>query len=148
MPSTCHVEQNHRMLEDGKDFWKSSGPAPLLKQNHLEQAAQDHVQTVLKHPQRWRLHNLPGQPVPVLSHAHCKINVSSCSDRTSHDSFCVYCLWSCPSALLERAWLSLLCILRSGVCIHWCDPPWPFPSSGWTVPPLSAFSYMTDVPLV
>ena len=32
------------MVEDGNDLWRSSGPIPLLKQVHLEQVAQDHVQ--------------------------------------------------------------------------------------------------------
>ena len=34
--------------------------------------AQNHVQTAFEHLQGWRLDNLPGQPVPVLSHSHCK----------------------------------------------------------------------------
>ena len=42
--------------------------SPLLKQRHLQQAAQDLVQAGLEHLQRKRLHNLPGQPVPVLRH--------------------------------------------------------------------------------
>ena len=47
---------------------RSSNPAPLLKQGHLQQAAQDLVQASLEYLQRRRLHNLPGQPVPVLCH--------------------------------------------------------------------------------
>ena len=46
----------------------SSSPSPLPKQGHLQQAAQDLVQTDLEYLQRRRLHNLPGQPVPVLHH--------------------------------------------------------------------------------
>jgi len=41
---------------------------PLLKQGHLQQAAQDLVQAGLEYLQRKRLHSLPGQPVPVLGH--------------------------------------------------------------------------------
>jgi len=37
--------QNHRMAEAGGDLLRSCGPAPLLKQDHLEPVAQDHVQT-------------------------------------------------------------------------------------------------------
>ena len=37
-------------------------------QGHLQQAAQDLVQVGLEYLQRGRLHNLPGQPVPVLHH--------------------------------------------------------------------------------
>ena len=39
-----------------------------LVQPRLQQAAQDHVQAGLEYLQRRRLHNLPGQPVPVLHH--------------------------------------------------------------------------------
>jgi len=41
-------------------------PNPLLKQGHPQQAAQHHVQAGLEYLQRRRLHNLPGQPVPVV----------------------------------------------------------------------------------
>jgi len=56
------------MLGVGRDLCGSSSPMPLLKQDHLEQAAQDLVQVGLEYPQRRRLHNLPGQPVPVFCH--------------------------------------------------------------------------------
>jgi len=32
------------MVAIGKDLWRSSSPTPLLKQEHLEQVAQDCVQ--------------------------------------------------------------------------------------------------------
>jgi len=38
----------------------------MTKQGHLQQAAEDLVQAGLEYLQRRRLHNLPGQPVPVL----------------------------------------------------------------------------------
>ena len=60
--------QNHRMLGVGRDLCGSSSPTPLPKQGHLQQAAQDLVQAGLEYLQRKRIHNLPGQPVPVLSH--------------------------------------------------------------------------------
>ena len=62
------ITQNYRMLGVGRDLWGSSSPTPLPKQGHLEQAAQDLVQAGLEYLQRRRLHNLPGQPVPVLRH--------------------------------------------------------------------------------
>lgn len=34
---------NHRMGEAGRDL-RSSGPRPLLKQDHVEQAVHDHIQ--------------------------------------------------------------------------------------------------------
>ena len=41
-------------------------PSPLPKQGHPEQAAQDHIHGGFEYLQRRRLHNLPGQPGPVL----------------------------------------------------------------------------------
>ena len=60
--------QNHRIVGVGRDLCASSSPTPLLKQGHLQQAAQNLVQAGLEYLQRRRLHNLPGQPVPVLRH--------------------------------------------------------------------------------
>jgi len=45
----------------------------LLKQVHLEQAAQDGVHASFEYLQRRRLHNPSGQPVPVLRHPHSKV---------------------------------------------------------------------------
>jgi len=56
------------MFRVGRDLCGSSSPTPLPKQGHLQQAAQDCVQAGLEYLQRRRLHNLPGQPVPVLHH--------------------------------------------------------------------------------
>lgn len=43
---------------------------PLLKQCHLEQVAQGSVQLSFEYLHRWRLHNLPGQPVSAFNHSH------------------------------------------------------------------------------
>ena len=56
------------MVGVARDLCASSSPTPLLKQGHLEQAAQDVVQADLEYLQRRRLYNLSGQPVPVLCH--------------------------------------------------------------------------------
>ena len=67
----CHritEPQHHRMLGVGWDLCESSSPTTLPKQSHLEQAAQGLVQVGLECLQRRRLHNLTGQPVPVLRH--------------------------------------------------------------------------------
>jgi len=45
---------NHRAAEVGRDLWMSSGPTPLLKQGHLEKAAQDHAQMTFEYFQGWR----------------------------------------------------------------------------------------------
>jgi len=46
-------------MEVGRDPWRSCGP---------ELVAEDHFQVAFEHLQGWTLHDLPGQPVPVLSH--------------------------------------------------------------------------------
>ena len=56
------------MLGVGRDLCGSSSPTLLPKQGHLQQAAEDLIQAGLEYFQRRRLHNLPGQPVPVLRH--------------------------------------------------------------------------------
>jgi len=55
--------------------WK--GPEEIIESNttakagSLQQVAQEGVQMGLEYPHR-RLHNLSGQPVPVLYHPYCK----------------------------------------------------------------------------
>jgi len=56
------------MVGVGRDLCGSSSSTLLPKQAHLQQPAQDLVQVGLEYLQRRRLHNLPGQPVPVLHH--------------------------------------------------------------------------------
>ena len=60
--------QNHLMLGVGRDLCGSPSPTLLPKQGHLQQAAQDLVQVGLEYLHRRRIHNLSGQPVPVLRH--------------------------------------------------------------------------------
>jgi len=62
------IHSIHRTVGVGRDLCGLSSPSPLPKQGHLQQAAQDLVQTGLEYLQRRRLHNPPGQPVPVLHH--------------------------------------------------------------------------------
>jgi len=54
------------MFGVGRDLCGSSGPNPLLKQGHLQQAAEDHVQAGLEYLQRRRNHNPSGQPVNFM----------------------------------------------------------------------------------
>lgn len=56
-----HHSQNHRTAEAGRSF--------LLKQGHLEQAAQDCIQRTFECLQGENF-SLPGPPVPMLSHSH------------------------------------------------------------------------------
>lgn len=60
------------MVGVGRNLWRLSSPAALLKQAHLEQVAQGCVQTGFVSLQRKRLHNLFVQPAPVLCHPQCK----------------------------------------------------------------------------
>jgi len=62
---------NHRMVGFARHLCGSPSPTSLPKQGHPEQAAQDLVQGGLEYLRRRRLHNLPGQLVPVLS---CLLN--------------------------------------------------------------------------
>jgi len=64
---SCCIQSN-RMVGIGSDLFGSSSPTLLPKQGHLQQAAQDLDQVGLEYLQRRRLHNLSGQPVPVLRH--------------------------------------------------------------------------------
>lgn len=61
------ITQNQGMVKVGRDLSRSSGPTPLLRQGHVDQVAQDHVQMAFEDPQGRRPHSLPGQPVPLLS---------------------------------------------------------------------------------
>ena len=88
----------------GWDLCGSSSPTLLLKQGHSEQPAEDRVQACFEYLQRRRIHNLSGQPVPVLRHPQRGRSSSSCSDRTSCASVCAHCPLSCHWAPLKRAW--------------------------------------------
>ena len=61
-PHSLLHSQNHRMVGVGRDLCGSSGPTPLPKQGHLEQAAQDRVQAGLEYLQRRRIHSLSYSP--------------------------------------------------------------------------------------
>ena len=56
--------ENHRMVQVGRDLCGSSSLTPLLKQGHLQQAAQHLVQVGLEYLQRMRIYSLP-----VLRHS-------------------------------------------------------------------------------
>lgn len=60
------------MPEFGRDLWKLYGQTPLLKPGHFELVSQDHIQMAFEYLQRGSLHNLLGQPVPVLQYSYSK----------------------------------------------------------------------------
>ena len=108
--------QNHRVVEVGRDLWRSSVPTPLLKQGHLEPVAQD--------VSRWLLNISSNEtlqpPWATCSDAQSTSqwrSVSWCSDRTSCISICAHVLWSCHWASLKRAWLHPIHIPLSGISI-------------------------------
>jgi len=55
------------MVGVGRDLWSSPSPS-LPKLVQLKQAAHDCVQEGFEYLQRRRIHNLPGQTVPVHCH--------------------------------------------------------------------------------
>jgi len=61
------------MVGVGRDLCGASGSTPLSKQGHLEKVAQDLIQASFEYLQRRRIHNLPGQPVPVLRHPQSEV---------------------------------------------------------------------------
>jgi len=69
------LTESHRMLGVGRDLWGSSSPMPLLKQGHLQQAAQDLVQVGPEYLQRKRIHSPSGQSVLVLHHPHVQLGL-------------------------------------------------------------------------
>ena len=66
------ISQNHRTAQVGRGLLRSRGLPLQLKHGHLELVAQVCIQLGFAYLQGWRLHNLSGQPVPVLGHPHSK----------------------------------------------------------------------------
>jgi len=56
------------MVDVGRDLWRSCGPIPLLKQDHLDPVAPDHVQMAFEDLQGGTIYNLSAQPVLMLCH--------------------------------------------------------------------------------
>ncbi|RMC03182.1 hypothetical protein DUI87_20376 [Hirundo rustica rustica] len=55
------------MAEFGSDLWRTVWFKPMLKQDHLELTAEDHVQMASEYLEGGKLYNLPGQCVLVLT---------------------------------------------------------------------------------
>lgn len=68
LPNEGHTEsQNDRMVGVGIYLRGSFVSVSLPNQSHIKQVSQDCEQAALEYLQAQRLHNLPGQSVPVLS---------------------------------------------------------------------------------
>ena len=65
-------QQNHRIIEIGRDFLISSGLNPLLKAQPTTSSGSGPCLLSFGHLQGWRLHNLSGQSLPVLDHSHSR----------------------------------------------------------------------------
>lgn len=86
--------QNHRMAEFERDLWRSSGATFLLKQGYLKLLAQSQVQESSEYLQGRRLHNLPGQPLSVLSHSPSKKMFAAVQMTASVFQFSAHCAHS------------------------------------------------------
>lgn len=91
-------------------------------QNHLVQSpckiisdrtdCQDYVQVTFEYLQDWRLYNLLGQPVLVLSHPHGK----KVFPDTQREPSVVLPIAFCPATVHQ--WFFLLCSLILSICRH------------------------------
>lgn len=54
------VLQNHRIVKAGRHLWRLSSPTPMLRQNQIELATQDCVQSVLKNSKNGDIANSLG----------------------------------------------------------------------------------------
>lgn len=101
-------EANHR-IRDWLRLEGASGnflsPTTLLIQGHLQNVAQDQVQSRFDSLQEWRPHHLPGQSVPVLSDSFNKKEFADVQRE------CPVFLCASP-AITERC-------LSSSVCYSW-----------------------------
>jgi len=114
------VSQNHRTVEIGRDHCRSSGPTDLLKRDHLQLVAQDHIQAAFEQLQGWRLHNRSGQSMTVLGHSHSE---KVFPDLQIESPVCVRCLLSCHWTPLKSTWLHLLYAFLTGIYLHWWNSP-------------------------
>ena len=124
-------KQNHRMVGVGRNLWRSSSPTSLLKQDHLEQAALDHVQEGFEYVQRRRLHNPSWVACSSTLSLPKQRSSSSCSDGTSYASVCARCPLCCRWAPLKRAWPHPPDTHPWDIYKHLLGPLAAFSSSGW-----------------
>lgn len=145
IPHACPWSQNHRMNKNGRHHQRSSSPTSLLKQDPLEQIAQDCIRIILEYFQWGWLNNLSGQPVPVISHTHSKGVLLHVQVELPLSACCLspYCL-----ALLSRAWVHPLDILPSDIYRCWWNSFYVVSSPGRRGLIPSAFLRMRDAPIL
>lgn len=110
------------MIETGRGLWGSSGPILHLRWGHLELIAQDYIHMFFEYLQGGRLHSLPWQPVPMLSHPHGKKVLPDV--QMGPPVFQVMLIASGPlasSTPLKRAWLHPFFAVSIWVFVHITD---------------------------
>ena len=89
--------------------------SPLLKQDQLERDSQYRIQLGFEYFHGWRLHNLSGQPVPVINHPPSR-EVFYCIEMEG--PVLQFLPIVCHCAAGRRLWLPLLHSLPSGSDTH------------------------------
>ena len=138
--------QNHRMVEVGRDLWRSSGPTPCSSRD-----SQSWLPSTMS---RWLLSISKGGDSTASLGKLCWGSVTHAVNKcflVFRGNHLCFSLCSLPLVLhwgpLERVCLHPLCTLPLGIDTHWWGPPWTFSSPGWAVPALSAFPHRTDAPV-
>ena len=98
----AYVTVSHSLSMSHNEVERTSGN----HQGQLERVAEGSVQSGFDHLHWWRLHNLPGQPIPVSDHSHCKNIFFVCSNGICCTSVCVHCPLSCH---WTDSWLVCAC---------------------------------------
>lgn len=95
---------------------------------------------------RMRLHNLPGQFMPMFDHSHCKKSLVLCQNRINFQHF-ILCplLLILPRASLRSIWLCVLYSPPSGI-FKFIRFLWASSFPVWTIPASSASPHRSHAP--
>lgn len=73
----CHLwickASDRSMAKVGRHLWRVFNPTPPVKQGHLEQLAQDTLQSGFEYFQDWRILSFSEQPIPVSDDYGAKV---------------------------------------------------------------------------
>jgi len=100
---------------------RSSGPTTLLKQGHLEQVAKDGVQMTFEYLQGQMVHNLSGQPIPLLIYPHSEEVFPNV--KMGPPVFQCVPTTSCPVTGHHWKGSGYIFCTPSDIYVHWRDPP-------------------------
>lgn len=107
---------------------------PLLEREFLELVSQDHTQPAFEWVQGWRLHNLWGQPVPIVqSPPHCEKVFPDV--QREPPVFLFVAIVPCPATVHHWKESGFLYTLPTDIYTDWRYSPVPLQmlSPGWTV---------------